>query len=260
MEEKTVRIQFSPETLRIRGILPEILQGYYTDLAIILGGKFQIVVPTNISGTHELDMVLELHEIMTTLKDIQGFNRHISNFTVGQIQATLFVSRVAYYLFDKVSEVELEPICEESSGNPDIRINSGDQDIYLECKMLETSQFTNYEEQKEYADQLFSLIDFPHQITIHYKDKPSKSELENLGKNINGMLKHVTNDGNIITNSHFQVNVILRNYYNSKIIFSVLEMTMEDISTGNKMPGHVFYGQRENHRFVWSRNKFFKDY
>lgn len=209
-------------------------------LSKFLGAKFIELVPTSVIDTQSLDRILILYDVLSKLQDVQGFDRHLAEFNEKQFLSTLFVSRVAIFLKDKVEELELEPITAEGEGNPDIRIKVSGLDTFIECKNIETSQFINIEEHRNVFYSLLPFINFPHQISLTYKRTPTDKEIARLGKSISKLAVEVTTDGNIINNEYFEVNVQLRDSYSDPNFIVVLEMITEDMNAGERKPGHVF--------------------
>ncbi len=227
----------------MRGVTLDGVKHYMGFLSGILKKRFIELVPTNIIDTQSLDRILTLYEALSGLKDISGFDRHASEYNKSRFLSTLFVSRLALFLKDKVDEIELEPITAEEEGNPDIRISIGGHNAYIECKNIESSQFSDIEEHRKIFKILEPYIEAPHQVSFSYKETPINEELKSLGENIKKLIPKVKITGNIINNENYVVNVQLRDAYGDPRITVEMDMIIEDNNSGDRVPGHAFIEQ-----------------
>ena len=202
--------------------------------------RFKELVPLSYMDTQSLDRLLTLYEALSKLEKVKGFDRHVAEYNEKRFLATLFVSRVAIYLLSKVDDLELEPITPLDEGNPDIRLTIGEKDIFIECKNIESSQFSDISEHRKVFEILETYIDFPHQIMLSYKTTPTENELHSLGKSINKLAKKVKISGNIINNKNYKVNIHLREAYGDPNITAVADMIIENIGSKDRAPGHAF--------------------
>ncbi len=234
------KISFNSGILQARGVTEDGLRYYLDRLSKILNKRFLEVVPTTVFDTQSLDRILTLHEILSSIKDLPGANRHFCEYTQPQFSATLFVSRFASFLKGKVDRIELEPITLDGEGNPDIKIERRGVTAFIECKNIETSQFNNQEEHKNVFDLFEKHINVPHQISLSYKNTPTEDQVNTLGASVHKLLKSVTSTGSIINNDDYSVHVQIRDEYGDPRISGMMEMIVEEVNSGERVPGHVF--------------------
>lgn len=240
MSGKSIKISCNLEALQMRGVTLDGVKHYMDFLSGVLKKRFLELVPTNIIDVQSLDRILTLYEVLSELKDVSGFERHAGEYNKTRFLSTLFVSRLALFLKDKVDDIELEPNTNEEEGNPDIRITLGGITAYIECKNIETSQFSDIEEHRKIFEVLEPYIEVPHQISFSYKKMPDDEELKSLGENIKKLIPNVKATGNIINNDNYVVNVLLREAYGDTQFNVVMDMIVEDINSGERIPGHAF--------------------
>ena len=243
MASEFLEIKFDIKTLQMRGVTIDGLKYYIEFLKRVLKNRFLELVPINIIDTGSLDLILTLYEHLSELQDIAGFDRHVAEYNKERFLSTLFVSRFALFLKDKVDELELGPITSEKDGNPDIRISVGGYNTYIECKNIETTQFSDIEEHRKIYNTLKTYIEVPHQVSFSYKKTPDEETLKSLGENINKLIAKVKIDGNIINSIDYQVNIQLRDDYGDLKLIGILDMIIEDINSGERIPSHVFMEQ-----------------
>ena len=227
----------------MRGVTFDGVKYYMDFLSGILKKRFLELVPTNIIDVQSLDRILTLYEVLSGLKNVSGFERHASEYNKSRFLSTLFVSRLALYLKDKVDDIELEPITPEEEGNPDIRIAIGDCNTYIECKNIESSQFSDIEEHRKIFKILDPYIEVPHQVSFSYKTTPSDAELHSLGESIRKLIPKVKTTGNIINNDNYVVNIQPRDAYGDPRFNVEMDMIIEDSNSGDRVPGHAFMEQ-----------------
>ena len=227
----------------MRGVTLDGIKYYMDFLSEVLKERFLELVPTNIIDVQSLDRILILYEVLSGLKEVPGFERHASEYNESRFLSTLFVSRLALFLKDKVDEIELEPITTEEEGNPDIRVSLAGRNIYIECKNIESSQFSDIEEHKRIFKTLEPYIEVPHQVSFSYRKTPSEEELKSLGDNIKKLIPKVKTTGNIINNDNYVVNVQPRDAYSDSRFSIHMDMIVEDNNSGDRVPGHVFIEQ-----------------
>lgn len=105
------------EVFQLRGVTVDDVKHYFDFLSSTLGGNFKELVPTNIIDTQSLDRIIILYEALNILKDVRGFEKHASEYSESRFLSTLFVSRLAHYLKERVDELELEPVTSNEEGN-----------------------------------------------------------------------------------------------------------------------------------------------
>ena len=240
MEDVSFEIKFDVKTLQMRGVTPDGLKYYMEFLQRVFKNRFLELVPVNIPDTESLDHILILYKHLSGLQDTIGFEKHIAEYNKKRLHSTLFVSRLALFLKDKVDKLELEPITSENDGNPDLKISIGNQDAYIECKNIETSQFSDIDEHRKIYNVLKAYIEVPHQISFSYKETPGEETLKLLGESIKKLIPKVKIDGKIINNENFEVGIQLRDNYGDLRVVGVMDMIMEDNNTGERVPAHVF--------------------
>ena len=240
MPSKTHQISYNPEVLQMRGVTIDDIKLYLDFLSKILKKRFREIVPLNFMDTQSLDSLLTLYEVLSKLETVKGFERHTAEYNHKRFSATLFVSRVALYLLSKVDGLELEPITTLKDGNPDIKFTIGELDVFIECKNIETSQFSDITEHRNIFVVLEPYMDFPHQIMLSYKATPTEDELHSLGENIRKLTNRLKISGNIINNKDYKVNVDLRGMYGDPNVTAVADMIMENIGSKDRAPGHAF--------------------
>ena len=240
MTGKPITISCNLEALQMRGVTLEGVKHYMDFLSGVLKKRFIELVPTNIIDVQSLDRILTLYEVLSGLEGVSGFERHASEYNKSRFLSTLFVSRLALFLKDIVDEIELEPITSKEDGNPDIRISLGGNNAFIECKNIESSQFSDIDEHRKIFKILEPYIEVPHQVSFSYKKTPSEEELKILGVNIKKLIPKVKTTGNVINNENYKVNVQPRDTYGDLRFTVEMDMIVEDNNSGDRVPGHAF--------------------
>lgn len=240
MANKSIKISCDIEALQIRGVTIDGVKFYLEYLSKTFKGKFSEIISTNIIDLSTLDTILMLYEILSKLEGVEGFERHVKEYNQSQLLSTLFVSRLALFLKEKVDDMELEPITPENEGNPDIRIFKNGYNVFIECKNIETEQFNDLEEHRRIFNTLSQYIEVPHQIIFFYSATPNEDELNKLGENIKKLIPHVKVEGNIINNENYTVHVHPRSHFGDPSITVEMTTILGDNNSGERVPGHVF--------------------
>ena len=112
--------------------------------------------------------------------------------------------------------------------------------LFIECPNIDSSHLSDISDHREIFERLEPYITFPPQIMFSYKTTPTNEELDALGENIQKLVDKTKITGNIINNKNYKVNVQLREAYGDPNISVVMDMIIEDINSGERMPGHAF--------------------
>lgn len=212
-DSKKIEISYDPNIIASRNLTEEAMLTLYNELIPILKHKFKDIVPTNLNGIGNLDYVIELHEIFSNIKDVNGLDRHLKIYDK-DIKSNLFVARVASALKTKGMEITLEPeVKSKSVRNPDIELKHNSRIIYLECKTILQVQFRDSERHAAIYSILDKYTQFPHQVRIHYKKDLGDESFDKLGQSIQKLLSKVTSNGNIINNNHFKVDIDFKEHF-----------------------------------------------
>jgi hypothetical protein len=172
---------------------------------------FQKLIPSKIEDSGLLRWFVDLAQRLEKLSHCKGFDIHIGRYTNQRDAKSAYdVAIIATYLIDKADKIELEPAIEGEKYRADILVNKNGEDIYLECKSIDTRQFGYLDEHFKMFSVLRKHITTPHQIDMKYVSSLSDAELAALGREINERLRHVTTSGCIINNSNLEVSVLVR--------------------------------------------------
>lgn len=234
------RILVNAEILKSANISIDDLQEHLIELKSILGEKLELVVSPEINNLPALQSLVSLSQCLRKLKQCEGFDKHIKNYTKKQLQSSYFVAVIASYLFDKVDSIILEPPITATKRASDILANLREEQVYLECKRIDTAQFDYSVEHEHMFSTLSGYINAPHQIDITYKKSLSDEELHGLGATLQKRINQITGDGTIIHNANLKVGVQIRKAYAGKGIAIILVPTMKDLHTNCYYPGHVY--------------------
>lgn len=234
------RILVNAEILKSANISIDDLQEHLIELKSILGEKLELVVSPEINNLPALQSLISLSQCLRKLKQCEGFDKHIKNYTKNQLQSSYFVTVIASYLFDKVDSIIMEPPITATKRASDILANLRGEQVYLECKRIDTAQFDYYIEHEHMFSTLSGYINVPHQIDITYNKSLSDEELYGLGKTLQERINQITGDGTLIHNANLKVGVQIRKAYAGKGIAGILVITTKDLHTNCYYPGHVY--------------------
>jgi hypothetical protein len=234
------KVTVSNSIMQSVGITYEQLKSILIDLHTILGEKAIKLIPEQVNDFGTLAFIVKLCESLKKLRYCEGFNEHIARYTNKQIHSSYFVIELASFLFDKVDTLSLEPMTAKSK-MADILVNARGQNIFLECKCIES---TNYDHSKEH-NHIFSLlkpyfVNIPHEISITYRQALSEDNIRRLGEAIRERAKSVSSNGKIIDNADVLVNIIKREIPNNKRVKLYMSMIQENLDERCRYPGHVF--------------------
>jgi hypothetical protein len=208
-----IEIKYHPDIIASRNLTEASMLKLYNELTPILKNKFKDIVPTDLNGIGNLDYLIELHEIFTGVKEINGFDRHLKVYDK-DINANLFVAKIAYALKKKGMSVTFEPEVKSSTGrNPDIELKHNSQTIYLECKTILQAQLADSVRHTEIYSILDKYTQFPHQVRVHYKNDFGDDSFDKLGQSIQKLLSKVTSNGMIVNNDDYKVDVDFRDHF-----------------------------------------------
>lgn len=241
MKKKQRQIQIAPAIMQTLKLTPQEVSKYLDEFSRLYRSKAAYLIPDKINDVMTLQWIIRLSQSMKMLKQYKGFERHLNTYTKSQVKSSYFVTAVACYLVDKgVDNLILEPQIASTGKNPDILINLKGEEVYLECKTIDTKQFDYLEEHNNMLEILHKYLDVPHQIDIRYKESISDIELHSLGKELQERLQQVKRDGKIINNDNFEVGVQVRNeYMPQRIMFSIFGI-MEDLVDNCRYPLHSY--------------------
>ena len=231
----------STEIMKSLNLSIEQLQSCLAYLGDIFGARLQYVVPDRINDLPTLQWIIRLSESIKKLEGFEGFEKHINTYTKKQVQSSYFVTVIASYLADEgVDRIVFDPPVIATGKRPDILVTFQEEQVYLECKMIDTAQFNYSEEHSRMLSILHNYIDVPHQVDIRYRKSLSDTELRQLGKVLQQRLHQVKGDGKIIDNENLEVQVQLREGYFPTSVNLVLLSIMEDLNDKCHYPQNCY--------------------
>jgi hypothetical protein len=123
----------------------------------------------------------------------------------------------------------------------DILILFQDQNIFIECKGIETNKH-DYSKQHDYYFSILKpyFIGIPHEISITYQRELSEDSLRTLALGIVERIKSVSSNGKIIDNPDVSVNIIKREKPNNPQVKLYMAMIQENLDERCRYPGHVY--------------------
>ena len=241
MQRKERQIQIAPAIMQTLRLTPQEVTDYFDEFSRLFRSKAAYLIPDKINDVLTLQWIIRLSQSMKMLKQFEGFERHLSTYTKSQVKSSYFVTAIACYLVDKgVDNLILEPQVSSNGKNPDILVNLKDEEVYLECKTINTKQFEYLEEHNKMLEILRKYLDVPHQIDIRYKESIPDTELHNLGKELHERVHQVNRDGKIINNDNIEVGVQIRKAYLDQRFKVMLFGIMEDLDDNCRYPGHSY--------------------
>jgi hypothetical protein len=234
------KVLVSPAILNSLGISPDELKRHIVELRMFLGDRFKQTIPTRVSDFSTLHFIINLSMCLSKLKSCKGFEKHIEKYDGKQTRHAYFIAGFANELHDKVDCIELEPSVDKGK-KADILVTNKGEEVYLECKGIETSKF-NFTQQHEHMLSILRqyLSATPHQISITYKRPLQDGEIHELGKSIIERAKLVKADGNLIDNPEITVNVVRRENFGNKSFLLRIAMIEEDLSERCRYPADCY--------------------
>lgn len=231
----------STEIMKSLNLGIEQLQRCLAHLGDVFGARLQYIVPDRISDLPALQWIVRLSESVKKLEGFEGFEKHINTYTRRQVRSSYFVTVVASYLSDKgVDGIVFDPPVAVTGRKPDILVTFRGEQVYIECKMIDTAQFDYSEEHNRMLSILHSYIDVPHQVDIRYRKSLSDIELHQLGNVLQQRLHQVKGNGKIIDNENLEVQVQTRGGYLLRSPRIVLWGIMEDLNEKCRYPQHCY--------------------
>ncbi len=246
MEEKSTRkivkqLAVSSEIMKSSNLSIEELQSYLNHLGSVFGGRTKYIIPDKINDLSTLRWIANLSERIGKVEHFRGFDKHVKSYTRNQIQSSYFVTVIASYLVDNnIDNLIFDPPIIVTGKKPDLLIDFQGEQIYIECKMIDTKQFHYTEEHNQILSILRNYLDVPHQIDIRYKESMSEAELHQLGKVLHERLHQVKGNGKIINNENLEVQVQIRDKYLSKNVRLIMLSIMEDLNDKCSYPQHCY--------------------
>lgn len=236
---REVRISISDGILQSTARDINEIKSHFANLTCIFKDKFLQLFPAEIHDFPTLNMILTLSDSFEKIRNCEGFEKHINNYNKKTLFSNYFVTLLASFLVPKVTKLILEPNLKSSLAHPDIYIELQKENAYLECKLINTSQFDYYEEHRHIFDLLSEYIHFPHEVTFTYKIPLSDSRIKELAVKIaeKGLL--VTCQGTIINEKDVDV-YITRRETSNKCFTLILGGTMVDVPSNRRHPNHIF--------------------
>lgn len=239
MKEKLVNLIINKSIMESNNIDSNLLQSCITNLSSVLNKNFLNVVPLEINSLPIMVYLMDLSEIFNKLKQCEGFQEHINNYTKNQVGSNYFVSLLASYLVQKVDKLILEPKINNKKTS-DILIKFKEEKVYIECKIIDTKQFNFFKEHEHMSKILGSYIDSPNQVTITYKKSLSKEEIKKLGETLKERVPKVKGEGNIIYNEDIEVHAIKKDEYSDKRFIINLRGFMYSLHENCLYPNNIF--------------------
>lgn len=234
------QLLISKAILESIGISFDELKQHIIELKSILGSKFEQLIPVQINDFPTLHWVVCLSIRLQKLKFCKGFDKHIARYSSKQIKHNNLVAGIANYLYDKVDNIELEPLAQNRRTADILVVNKGEE-VYLECKGIQIYKFIFTQQHESMLSILREyLSEIPHQISITYKRQLKDEEVRRLGKSIKERAKYVKADGKLIDNPEVKVNVIKRDSFGDKRLHFNMVMIEEDLNERCRYPGDVY--------------------
>ncbi len=241
MQKKQRQIQIVPSIAQSLKLTPQEITNHFDEFSRLFRSKAAYLIPDKINDVMTLQWIIRLSQSMKILKQYEGFEKHLNTYTKSQVKSSYFVTAIACYLVDKgVDNLILEPQVSSTGKNPDILVNIKGEEVYLECKIIDTKQFDYFEEHNKMLEILRKYLDVPHQIDIRYKESIPDTELHNLGKELHERLSQVKRDGKIINNDNLEVGVQIREAYLDQRVKVMLFGIMEDLDNNCRYPLHSY--------------------
>ncbi len=241
MQKKQRQVQITTSIMQSMGLSAGQMHDYLDEFSKIFKSRVEYLIPEKINDAMTLQWILRLTESMKKLKNYEGFEKHLGMYTKTQVKSSYFVTVIACYLVDKgVDNLILEPQISSTGKNPDIFVNLKGEEVYLECKTIDTKQFDYLEEHNKMLEILCKYLDVPHQIDIRYKESIPNAELHNLGKELHERVHQVKRDGKIINNDNLEVGVQIREVYLDQRIKVTLFGIMEELDDNCRYPLHSY--------------------
>lgn len=209
-------------------------------LSMKFKNKFLDFFPLQINDISTVWTIQNLSSSLKKLENCVGFDAHMSVYCKEQFGSNFFVTLFAGSIKDKVQSLELEPEIESTGKNPDVLIRTLNQEIYLECKNIETEQFVLEKEHEHIFNIISKGVDSPNQIDITYYEELTDKEWIDLAKNLNSLLENVTEEGYIINNKKLQVHTIPRSNGIQTGFTILMNGMIEDTNSKTTYPGHIF--------------------
>lgn len=181
---KGSKLLVSKEIMKSVAISNEQLQHHITELKLILGTKFELVIPSKINDAATLWWIINLSQCLQKLKQCEGFERHVGRYTRRQIHSSYLVTVIASSLLEKADNIILEPPILGKLKRSDILATFRGEQVYLECKHMDVPKFHHSGEHEHMFSVLSDYIDMPHQISITYKRTFLDTELHRLGETL----------------------------------------------------------------------------
>lgn len=229
VHKKQRQVMVSTEIMKSLNLSIEQLQSCIAYLGDVLGTRLKHIIPDRINDLPTLRWIVRLSKDLKKLEGFEGFKSHINTYTRTQVKSSYFVTVVASYLLDKgVDDIIFDPQITVTGRKPDILVTYRGEQVYIECKTVDTAQFEYSEEHNHMSSILRNYIDVPHQLDIRYRKSLSDLELHNLGDVLQQRLNKVKGDGKIINNENLEVGVQTRESYQPRTIKLVLRGIMQD--------------------------------
>jgi hypothetical protein len=236
---KQIQFSISNEVLSAARLDINEIQEYLSELASIFKDDYISVFPTEIKDNPTLSSLIILSKNLGKLKKCEGFDKHITNFKTDRFHS-IFMTILSGFLVSKVNKLILESPIKNKTKQSDIFINFNNEQIFIECKSINTKQFEYLDEHNKIFEILKEYIDFPHQIDLTYRNPLSQEEINKIGETLQEKLPRVTNDGKIINNEDLEVGVQIREKYGNKNLKLLLTIHSGHIHENCIYPGHVY--------------------
>ena len=238
---KTNRILVPLDIIKSSGIDTVEFQNHINVLVKLLGNKFKLFVPNVINDINTLQDIVFLSKLLPKLQYCKGFSEHLKIYTKKQFSSNYFLLIVASLLIHKVDSLVFEPTIEGKGKKTDILATLDQENVYLECKQVNTSKFEYSKEHEHMRSILQEYLNVPHQIDIKYRTNFSDEELHKLGKTLKNILDNVTTSGIVINNNKLIVQINVRNTYDNKMVQMTMFGISQDTNENCNYPLHVYF-------------------
>jgi len=231
----------SSEIMKSSNLSNEELQSYLNHLGSVFGARTKYIIPDKINDLLTLRWIADLSERIGKVEHFEGFDKHVKTYTRNQIESSYFVTVIASYLVDNgIDNLIFDPSITVTGKKPDLLIDFQGEQVFIECKTIDTKKFDYSAEHARMLSILRSYLDVPHQIDIQYKESFPDNDLHELGKVLHERLKSVKGDGNIVHNNNLRVGVQIRKGYFPRSSKIVLGGISKDINEQCNYPMHSY--------------------
>jgi hypothetical protein len=237
--KKQIQFSIDKDVLTNAGMSINEVNEHLFELVSIFKDDYITSFPTEIKDNPTLNALIFLSKNLEKLKKCEGFDKHLTNFKEDRSHS-IFMTILSGFLVSNVDKLILESPIKNKTNQSDIYINLNDEQVYIECKSINTKQFEYLDEHYKIFKILKEYIDFPHQIDLTYRNSFSDDEIKKIGETLREKLPKVTNDGKIIDNENLEIGIQIREKYGNKNLQLFMAIHSRHINENCVYPGNVF--------------------